>query len=122
MPPQAYADEDEGFENDHEVHESREETHPPLHGPYEYAGSEDGMWSCHSKSHFLKSFRRRLVQLVSLDVKIKPMSEHGGTPSAWVRETFSNQKSKHFLLQMLRPTMMRTNRLEMGEANGFEDV
>lgn len=34
----AYADEDERFENDHEVHENPAETRPPLHVPsYEYA-------------------------------------------------------------------------------------
>ena len=63
VPPEAYADEDEGFENLHEV--SPEETRPPL-------------------------------QLVTLDIKIET-SEHVGTPSARVRETFSTQPENQTL-------------------------
>ena len=94
VPPEAYADEDEGFENLHEV--SPEETRPPLHVPYEYAGWEDmGKWdvgSCHSDFDTLQ----RLVQLVTLDIKIET-SEHVGTPSARVRETFSTQPENQTL-------------------------
>ena len=38
-----------------------------------------------------------LVQLVTFHVKIEAMSEHVGTPSARVRETFSTQPENHTL-------------------------